>query len=243
METVFRSLTEENRTIWSKSGNPGYLEGKPVLVGVVDPSVNLKSKQVLQLFPNKPMPRTVFFGQDYLDSFNWMIHQVDNRTEWCSKWRRLVLEQFWGADITDWRMATYGNSELNHTEQWIPIHIEFKLVCFDPEINSEMVIVHAKSGTFEQPQSKIIGAAIRLESGGNDVCQTSSCSSILSQSVTFIDDSSSTSMILPGPPRWRLRLPRDFFYPFLLLSSSSLLHYSPFIILFTTSLFLFDISL
>ena len=105
--------------------------------------------------------------------------------------------------------------------EWIDIDVDWQLVCFDPSIRTQLVIVYAKSGSYDSPQNAIVAVALRLQSSGRSICRTVTCTLMWTTAVTFVERSGPTATALPTPPRWRVRIPRDFFYPFLLTSSSS----------------------
>lgn len=210
-----------------RSGNPGYLTGKPLLVAKLNASSGDGVYQTLDVFPGTPRSRVILFGEDSYHSFRVTSPKAENRTELCNKWRQLVLKSFWGHDFERLRLGAFGNVELNETEisgAWLPIHIQSdELVCFRSLIRAELAIIYTRSGSYDQPQNKLVGAGLQLRSSGAEYCsvESASCSLLLSQIVTFVMADSPTVMILPQPPRWRIQLPYDFFYPFLLSSAAS----------------------
>ena len=110
---------------------------------------------------------------------------------------------------------------MNATEAgWIDIDVDWQLVCFDRLIRAQLAVVYAKSGSYDSPQNTIVATALRLAPSGRSVCRSATCTLTLTTAVTFIERSGQTATALPTPPRWRVRIPRDFFYPFLLTSAS-----------------------
>ena len=106
MRTEFEPV--DGRKPFRKSGNPGYLRGRPVLARNSNSSANATSRY-LQLSHAGGPP--VLFGVNTFNSGR-ITRQIDNRTEWCATWRHWVMEQLWGADISQWRIAAFGNSPL-----------------------------------------------------------------------------------------------------------------------------------
>lgn len=155
------------------------------------------------------------------------VTEAANRSEWCSsQWRSFVLSSFWGQNVTNWRLGVYGNAQLNDSTQWLPLQIPHNapdLPCLSRSIRAELVVLYVRSGSYDQPQNKLLNAVLYLKADGTDTCPSGEqrCTFQLTQSVAFIRADVSTTMILPEPPRWRVQLPRDFFYPFLLSSSPS----------------------
>jgi hypothetical protein len=225
-ETVYQPLNGWVQI--SRSGNPGYIQGKPLLATKFNTSTGVADGdgggiQSLRLFGNS---RSIKFGEDSFQTARIDIQNRENRTEWCSRWTSFILQHFWsGQDVSEWRLGVYGNAELNQTLLWLPIDVDTKqLTCFSRQIKAHFVIVYVKSGSFDQPQNKLMSASLHLRSQGSEsVCQhtTSNCSLLLTQTVSFVSAEATTSMILPVPPRWRIQLPHDFFYPFLMSSTAS----------------------
>ncbi|XP_057376164.1 tectonic-1-like [Daphnia carinata] len=249
--TIHQSLSEiqnggGSHSVRMRSGNPGYLNGKPVLAAKLNSSRSEGAFQRLDVFPGTPRSRVIRFGEDSYHSIRVSSPNVENRTELCDKWRQFVLESLWGPDFELLRLGAFGNVELNETEfsgLWLPVRIQSdELVCFKSLIQAELVIVYTRSGSHDQPQNKLVGAGMQLRSSGAEYCvaESASCSLLLSQTVSFVMADSPTFMILPQPPRWRIQLPYDFFYPFLLSSCASSTSPLTFFIVISTLCFIID---
>lgn len=221
-ETIYQSLADRpsaSNPVRLRSGNPGYLQSKPLVAAKLNSSSGQGAFRSLQLFGNTPKSRMIRFGEDTYQIVRTDRVKMDNRTEWCAKWRHFVLQSFWGSDFDDLRLAAYGNTELNDTStgSWLPIEVQTELECYGSVIHGDLVVIYVKSGTYDQPEYKLIGAGLRVRSDEGLYCSESvDCSLLLSQTVSFIMSDSPTYMILPEPPRWKIELPNDFFYPFLL---------------------------
>lgn len=225
-DVVFESSTDRpvgGSQLRFRSGNPGYQPDKPLLAAQLNSSSGDGYFQYLQVFPGTGKSRLIRFGQDSYQVVKTNGVRMSNRTEWCSNWRRFVLQSYWGRDLVDLRVGVFGNVELNETSLWLPIEMQTDLVCFASTIHASMVILYSKSGTYDQPQNKLsgVGLHIRSDRGDTSYCtESADCSLLLSQTVSFVVVDSPTYMILPQPPRWKIQLPHDFFYPFLLSSAT-----------------------
>ena len=222
-EMTFHSLADRpvNQPLRMKSGNPGYLKGKPIVAAKLNSSSAEGTFKSLLLFPRTTKSRLIRFGEDSYQTVKMDGVVVKNRTEWCSNWRKLVLDSFWGPEFDEMRLGAFGNVELNETG-WLPIEIQHSdLECLGSVINSDLVIIYTKSGSYDQPQNKLLGAGLQLRSqeDGPYCMEATKCSLQLSQTVSFVLTDSPTVTVLPQPPRWKIQLPRDFFYPFLLSGS------------------------
>lgn len=220
-EVVFQALAGGPGAPRTRSGNPGYLRGRPLLAARFNVTSGEGGYQPVVLFPGTSRARRVVFGQDSLHTARVAREWRGNVTDWCSSWQGYVLGAFWGSDLSDVRVGPFGNSDLrdNKMDQWLPFETQSQLSCFSTTVRSDLIIVYTRTGTYEQPQNKIIGVALSLRSDREAKCNTlDGCTLLLTQSISFIHSKSGTSTVLPRPPRWRIHLPHDFFYPFLLSS-------------------------
>lgn len=147
-ETIYQSLTDRsvssNYLVRLRSGNPGYIKGKPLVVAKLNSSSGEGVFRSLELFGNTPKSRLIRFGEDSYQIRETIRVKMNNRTEWCSKWRDFILESFWGVvDVTDLRLGAFGNVELNETSPgfWIPIQIQHELECYGAVINAQLVVM------------------------------------------------------------------------------------------------------
>ena len=232
-ETIFQPLdaAQDQSKVMARSGNPGYQTGRPLVVARFNATGGDGQYQSLQVFPTDDRSRrTILFGQDSFQVLKVAsnIAAAANRTEWCSsQWRSFVLSSFWGHDVSSWRLGVYGNAQLNDSTHWLALQqpSSSNLPCLSQSIRAELIVLYVRSGSYDQPQNKLLNAVLDLkEDGTGSTCPAAGdqqCSFQLTQSVVFIQADVATTTILPQPPRWRVQLPRDFFYPFLLSSSPS----------------------
>lgn len=223
LETIFQSVTE-----WTgspsrvRSGNPGYLKGKPLIFAKFNHTSGEGIYHTFTLFPAITKARQIMFGQDSLQTVQIMKPWKGNLTDWCPSWQNYILGALFGSDLDGIRVGPFGNSNLqdNKMNQWLPITIQSELACFSTKIRSDLMVVYTKTGTYDQPQNKLIGVALGLRSDREAKCNTiDGCTLSLTHSVSFVFSEITSETILPQPPRWRVHLPYDFFYPFLLSSS------------------------
>jgi len=236
--TVFHVLNESSglhRTVLERSGNPGYLDTKPILIGRFNQSDNSSSSVsdhpvAWPLFPtcgsDDGQQRIIRFGQNRLDFCRFRLQVGNNLTEYCPRWRHWIIHQLWGHLEDDlWMVGVVGNAQLTNSNHWIPVFTETsELSCLSQRVRAELLLIHSKFGPVEQPQQRLIGARLSLiSSDPGHVCRSSEpCHVTLVSSIRFVDASAPPSTILPVPPSLKIRLPHDFFYPFRLLSSSAL---------------------
>jgi len=94
-------------------------------------------------------------------------------------------------------------------------------VCTNMITDATYQILYAKTGYFANPQNQIVGFEVKY---GTPRTLQSQCSGLLcsdvnrvliSQSVSFIDVSTTPINEVKPKPKFRSKAPNDFFYPFL----------------------------
>lgn len=211
-----------------RSGNPGYVIGKPILAGKLvtnrtkegvlvtsDPSnmltVPLMNSAGHCLQPTQRRP--VLFGEDILTGcFLPFGPDID-----CWTVREMALELLLGPDPPN-LVGCYGDSDPSDVTQWVP-------VLFSDSVRQEgagscagfvghlsWVVDFAKVGSVTKPQSKVVGVR-RVLSDPVDVPRSGQ-GAFLTVSVTFVDVSRSAVATYAEPPSLDLHFPADFFYPF-----------------------------
>lgn len=223
-QTAYNSLGTSN--IRPKSGNPGYLRGKPVLVLKPGAAGEAETYDHLKVFPSSATcrDRVVQFGVNSLNLCQ-VEQYVINRTQWClGKWTPFLFNVLYGdANISQWRVATFGNSLSNESSQWLPLVLSSNVACLSRTVRSEMSVVYSRSGSYDAAQMRIVGLDVRLSGDEKSLCSDSVCRFQFSNAINFVDASGKALYVLAEPPRLRLQLPADFFYPFLLSSSGTAL--------------------
>ncbi|XP_064635538.1 tectonic-1-like [Lineus longissimus] len=134
-------------------------------------------------------------------------------------------------------VATFGNSAVEKVGDWVPILTENdptgasgsttqKGLCSNMVLGMNLEIVYANVGSLANPQPKIIGVArvydeaqeLKYECYG-PFCQPDTMdlgqNFEVTSSVTFVDASEKAVPFYAERPLLAIRLPYDFFYPFL----------------------------
>ncbi|GLH11918.1 Uncharacterized protein GBIM_16624 [Gryllus bimaculatus] len=286
------------RRVLHRSGNPGYIFGKPVIAGQKifrSETEEEPDKEAILLSEEQskwltfPKPGTgglcissmaegsripVNFGENLLSS---CIIQLSVRNfsspENCSLLQRKFLHMLLGdvmINVTEAKqfnmyVSTFGDANVEETGDWVPVLLEnmpilsvdwkeegASLVCKSVVTSLHINIVTSKVGLATKPQTKILGVAVTF-GGGRDLvfdCSPSPCSSVdvskrqkfeIQSSVSFVDVSKPPVIHFAEPPVYEVKLPYDFFYPFL-SSGGVKLTYCCYI-LSTTILFLWQLVL
>ncbi|XP_049864585.1 tectonic-1-like [Schistocerca gregaria] len=136
-------------------------------------------------------------------------------------------------------VATFGDSSVEDTGDWVPILFEnipqyessldrngnvFK--CRNIITTFHTSILYSYTGSVLNPQAKIVGTSFRfgtphdliyrcLHPGCEQIQQLSRKQIQIVSSVSFYDVSSEPELYFSKPPVYEVKLPFDFFYPFL----------------------------
>lgn len=111
-------------------------------------------------------------------------------------------------------ISSFGDPRDNSVNDWVPL-----LTADFPPLpvlttSIDFVIVYSVVGKIPSPQAKIIAAY--LSSVPQEVMCAANLSRVMLQtSVRFIDKSVPAVTKFAQPPVYEIKLPRDFFYPFL----------------------------
>ncbi|RXG69564.1 Tectonic-3 [Armadillidium vulgare] len=163
------------------------------------------------------------------------------------------------------RIGMYGDSNILLPVEWVPVilsdDLEHKIITKDNEERSEdflcsdivtsikIEILYASQGPFQNPQSKIIGTLFKLgRSSTLDLKQYQRLDAInsfqnlsipieLISEVNFVDVTENSKREYPEPPKFDIRLPYDFFYPFLPSGSTQVQSYSDYLVLIISCCF------
>lgn len=106
-------------------------------------------------------------------------------------------------------------------------------ICENVPMGIQLQMMHGRVGTPSNPQSKILGAAMRF-TPMQDIgwpCNSATCPQKIDvlhlrvvSTVKFVDISSPAVTRFAAPPAIHIRLPPDFFYPFMATEGSSRAH-------------------
>ena len=235
------NTTDEVRV---RSGNPGYLPGRPVPVG---DGLDLKAPRILHLGtlsvfapgPNgrcslKPDTRTeVGFGDNLRVGCSVYLTRSE-LSEGCARLKNRTLGMLLGpAGMGDRYVATFGNSEPGKPGDWVrvihtgPPDLGYKKQlagrCSNLVTSLHIEVLYSNVGSFANPQAKIVGVMYKFGKPRDVVymCVGLACSRRdepqrveVASSVSFVDVSRPALRQFAEYPVIEAKFPHDFFYPF-----------------------------
>ncbi|XP_027219916.2 tectonic-3 [Penaeus vannamei] len=257
-ETKHTWASSEELIIFERSGRPGYVYGKPLILGKhvenVTEEGDLKEAIILDTDPENwltvlsPGPegacnhRTkVTFGQDIRSGCAMTVTQ-DELANRCQALQKKFQEILLGSVLLNsygLRIASYGDSSVNNAADWVPIlvpekpragsfssSILGKTKCAELVLSVHLEIAFSLQGALANPQAKVVGIVLHYGEPQDIAitcirpsCQNQTVPVELVSSVSFVDVTQSAHPAFEQPPRLDLKLPYDFFYPFLPSSS------------------------
>lgn len=221
---------------YDRSGNPGYLVGKPVRAGnriVADSGdfINLRELTVVASTATGDCSTDatnripILFGENIRTGCMLRLSSADTRR--CD----IIFQQAVDALLGPTRsldtdgsvyLASYGNTAVSKIGDWVPVIVgSYTTGCTG--LSMQLEILYAQSGSLANPQSRIIGAKLSFEEVSLEFsCLSNDCQPSaqavqnfeVKTSVTFVDASDSPTASLAEKPRFRARLPQNFFHPF-----------------------------
>lgn len=254
----------EEKTVFERSGRPGYITGKPLLMGtlvenrteddVVKEAISLDTDPrhwMTILSPGSTGKCDSFsqvtFGVDMRSGCSFQVTQGDF-TQDCNLVQERILRLLLGPIPLNGerlRVASFGDSSINNPPDWVPILVPEEPSCgtssklfgitrhYDLITSLHIEVAYSLQGSLGNPQPKVVGVALRYGEPretrfpcSNAVCQLNSkmTSEVeLISSVSFVDVTRPPLPAYSQPPALDLKLPYDFFYPFLPSSASSCL--------------------
>lgn len=229
-------------TTFSRSGNPGYLVGKPLRTSLISSGNRSLVTDQLTLLSTEDgscaSPSTsqqIAFGEDQRTGCLLSFTRTTSCNDSLTRVRSLLNVM----NILNVEVATFGNISIDADGDWVPMTqrttIEvspttdefaagdtFGTGCASFPTGVNYYVFFANFGSISNPQAKIVGVQYQeiAESLAYE-CNTAECSDgsseryvEISTSVTFIDMSSTPVTILKERPTVDARLPDDFFFPF-----------------------------
>lgn len=209
---AFQHSTAASVTV-PRSGNPGYIVGKPLLVLTGDTS---HSMTLLQSQGNgicSVKRHEVQFGMNAISGCKFRLKKVD-----CSQLQNEIYQILHGSPRPE-RVAIFGNANPAEKGGWTSIlsrscsvsTMNCTSCCFIP-VSLEIQVLWAYIGLQSNPQAHVAGVrflyqckAIQVSQNGTEV--------FLTTLINFVDITQK-----PEPPRSQPRmdwkLPFDFFFPF-----------------------------
>lgn len=228
-----------NETIVQRSGNPGYLVGRPLIAGKSNGTI---SNLVVNSNPNVGLtimqPSTadscttmgdmpILFGKDVCVGCQLSYTASSN----CS----LLQEEIYMAldrsnfDTSALFIGSFGNSSATNLDasQWFELARPSQTfptspnaTCANMILGAQYQFLFANSGEISNPQPQVIGASYTYDTARDLglVCTTPSClnpqSVEITVSVSFVDVSETAVSVLQAQPTIYAPLPEDFFFPF-----------------------------
>lgn len=222
-----------------RSGNPGYLVGRPIISGTNDNGVvmtNINTNAgitVVQSNANNECSNSVpiLFGQDVRTGCKVPISST------CEELQRkinLILDKN-NASSGNLVVASFGNTSSTKQDlnQWIPVLFEntttacptidqtATATCPSVVVGAQYQFLYAYNGPISNPQAQIIGARLQYDcpQAVGSLCFSSTCNNAeqsvdVTLSVSFIDVSETPVTQFKAAPEFSAKLPNDFFFPF-----------------------------
>ncbi|CAL4091035.1 unnamed protein product [Meganyctiphanes norvegica] len=289
-EIKFIWLEVENKSeIFIRSGRPGYITGKQLILGHLIENETETGEKLLaievSLDPNQWLTvlspgqdgtcsgRSIVTFRDEVRSgcviqvpFNDLLNQCD---ELQMKIMNLLLGPVL-SKVKDGllRVASFGDSSVNNVEDWVPVLYPEDLVssplsgktlgdmkCSGMILSLHIEVAFAYQGSLANPQGKIVGLQVKYGSP-QDIsyrCTDASClrdsvyeqfqSLELVSSISFVDVTLPSEPLYSEPPTLDIKLPYDFFYPFLPSSAYQVKALYSFRFIAFLTLFIFNVIL
>ncbi|EHB15259.1 Tectonic-3 [Heterocephalus glaber] len=196
-----------------RSGNPGYIVGKPVLVltGDISHSMTLLQSQGNGICSVKR--HEVQFGMNTISGCKFRLKEVD-----CSQLQNKIYQILHGSPRPE-HVAIFGNADPDRKGEWTSIlnrsysvsAMNCTSCCFIP-VSLEIQVLWAYIGLQSNPQAHVSRARFLYQCKPIQVSQKGTEVS-LTTLINFVDITQK-----PEPPRTQPRidwkLPFDFFFPF-----------------------------
>ncbi|XP_063272258.1 tectonic-1 [Prinia subflava] len=219
------SFTQENTQPVPLSGNPGYVVGLPVRAGfqpqgsgIIQSSNKhsqltiLHSTSTQDCLAAQGARAPVLFGYNIISGCKLRITAAMK----CQPLAQTLLDVLKGQSFPEY-VASFGNSQAQDVLDWVPItqlHISEQSSCQIP-VSLGIEVKWTKYGSLVNPQARIVNVTAtitsttlkQLPSGRERVIPITS-------SVVFTDISSPAEPSYKAWPTIDIKLPFDFFYPF-----------------------------
>ncbi|XP_054501821.2 tectonic-1 [Agelaius phoeniceus] len=219
------SFTQENTQPVPLSGNPGYVVGLPVRAGfqpqgsgIIQSSNKhsqltiLHSTSTQDCLAAQGARAPVLFGYNMISGCKLRITAAMK----CQPLAQTLLDVLKGQSFPEY-VASFGNSQAQDVLDWVPItqlHISEQSSCQIP-VSLEIEVKWTKYGSLVNPQARIVNVTAtitsttlkQLPSGRERIIPVTS-------SVVFTDISSPAEPSYKAWPTINIKLPFDFFYPF-----------------------------
>ncbi|XP_071522322.1 tectonic-3-like [Panulirus ornatus] len=248
----------KNNNVFKRSGRPGYVTGKPVILGKKTGNTTEEGelKEAIHLDTDPGQWLTILapgrggrcdsrsqvtLGKEMRSGCIIQVNQ-DHLND-CQMLQSQFLELLLGPtlhDVSGLHIASYGDSSINNVAEWAPIlvpeeprsanflgHVLGKSRCSELILSLHIEIAYSLQGTLANLQAKVVGIVLRYGEPQtieftcvNLVCQTAELQNQtqaveLVSSVSFVKVTVPPQQAYSQPPTLEVKLPYDFFYPFL----------------------------
>jgi hypothetical protein len=188
------------------------LHGLPILTGLLsDNKTTVSSKDFFHLASSDrngacERSRKILFGEDLLVTCELALNLT-----------RCVASDIIAAlagRLSNTVAGAFGDSEEGTLKDWLPILVREQppnpvTACARAPTSLSVQILWAKVGSMETPQNKLTGMMVTF--GGSKTILGSSVR--LTTAVTFKEVTTGLKGLFAPPPKYEIRLPKDFFYP------------------------------
>ncbi|RZF46094.1 hypothetical protein LSTR_LSTR004807 [Laodelphax striatellus] len=230
-------------SLFKRSGKPGYLEGKPVISAQkITETVDGREEHSISLNNNPQnwltIPTAGYNGECTGNRLNVNFRQnmhsecklivpCDCAAAKNKSWYAILgmyAENVTNIHKINLHVSSYGDPNVTNLNTWVPVVVEtqsnpnrHKLGCQNVYSAISFRIVFSKFGTFKRPQSKIIGVFINIFESDRSIIEVKNQTDVIKiiSSISFVDASKPAITRFADPPVYEIKLPTDFFYPFL----------------------------
>ncbi|XP_039279850.1 tectonic-1 isoform X1 [Nilaparvata lugens] len=243
-EINFRWVSNnDTSSILKRSGKPGYLEGKPIISAQkVTETVDSQDEKLMAL-SNNPQNWLTIAAAGYDGECISSRLNVNFRQNMHSECKLIVPCDCAAARNKSWyailgmysenvtnihkinlHISSYGDPNATNLNSWVPVVVEtqsnpnrHKFACQNIYSAVSFRIIYSKFGTFKRPQSKIIGIFINIFESDKSIIEVKDQIDVIRiiSSISFVDASKTAITRFADPPVYEIKLPTDFFYPFL----------------------------
>ena len=244
---------------------PGYARGQMILVGnAVDRPVPqtedvgeglpiMTSRQ--KCFQDTPRYFPARFGQNTFSSCGYELEFSWSERNMCEDLEKRIQKLIWSEHVIPQLVGVYGNSKRNDSRDWVPVYqfsrmpsrdvtdIEQRAGCRGVLSGVKITVLYTYIGWVASKQATIAGLVFNPLETDILLCEEThkkNCllRDYLTVSLNFQDVSPGIEDAFVSPlefPPLDLRLPHDFFYPFLMQNSQPSLSMSIPLIISTVS--------
>jgi tectonic-1/3 len=243
-DNVTRSATKGNLVDFTRSGNPGYLIGRPVRAGRLQSNATLHLQAISTFEIGFHVPGPSSTGQCRVNSTTQVLFGYDFRTGCYITYTKAELEAFcmsvqsqgavqsYFLGYTEMYVGYFGNADPTDTAQWFqPTVLPIPAItttwnadscaCTDIVSSLNYRFYYASVGHKGNPQNKITDITIGIDRQDWVYSRRDSSSQRfeLVVDVSFIDVTAGSTSYTPPAPPGLFSVPYDVFYPFQISSA------------------------